>query len=687
MNNLDNPYVGPRTFTRAESDRFFGRETEARELLALVISERLVLFYAQSGAGKSSLINTRLAPRLAAEGFLVLPIARVGRELPEGVTEVNNIFIFNLLLSLEQSQQDPNRFAHMTLPHFLANLTSTDGEHFYYDDSPPDAAVDDLAADETYEEPPHVLIIDQFEEILTTHLERWPERSDFFRQLDQAMRDDPLLWVVLTLREDHLAALDPYASLLANRLSDRYYMQRMGYEAALEAIQCPAELAGRPFTPAAAQTLADNLRQIKGGEALGQFIEPVQLQVVCYQLWENLKDQPGDAITKQDLQESGDVDTALAEFYAQALRQTLAQSGVSEIELRNWFDQQLITEAGTRGTVFQGVNETAGLPNPVVKLLADQFLLRSEIRAGGAWYELVHDRFVEPILQANRTWWLRQSPLIRAAQAWKDSGWNKSKLYLGQQLKEALASLGQSKPEPLVAEFLAASKAENQVLEEKEAMRQRELVQEGRRRLLMQTRYQQARNLHDGPYQFIHAIAMRLNYIQKHKAYDEIAKVEEIAQHSIQEIRVILQAMRPDLLKKQGLVPTLKEYAEVVCHNQPFNITVTNQGYDGQLTEVAEEVVFSVVQETLGNAKRHAQATEIRISLIVKQDELSVEIKDNGVGFDVESVRSTTGLDPISIMNDRTQLVGGHCIVDSAPGKGTTIFVKIPFDQASEGIA
>ena len=76
-----NPYVGPRTFARADSGMFFGREQEARDLLARVISERLLLFYAQSGAGKSSLINTRLAPGLEDEGFAVLPVARRERQL------------------------------------------------------------------------------------------------------------------------------------------------------------------------------------------------------------------------------------------------------------------------------------------------------------------------------------------------------------------------------------------------------------------------------------------------------------------------------------------------------------------------------------------------------------------------------------------------------------------------------
>ena len=59
-----NPYVGPRTFQEEEADRFFGREREARELVALVVSERLTLFYAQSGAGKSSLLNARVIPWL-----------------------------------------------------------------------------------------------------------------------------------------------------------------------------------------------------------------------------------------------------------------------------------------------------------------------------------------------------------------------------------------------------------------------------------------------------------------------------------------------------------------------------------------------------------------------------------------------------------------------------------------------
>jgi formylglycine-generating enzyme required for sulfatase activity/flagellar basal body-associated protein FliL len=512
---LANPYVGPRPFTAAEAGRFFGREQEANQLLSLVLAERLALFYAQSGAGKSSLLQARLMPHLEQAGLIVLPLGRVSGDLPPGVSRVNNIFAFNLMLSLARSQGDPNRFSGVSLSHFLARLTSDDGHSYYYDAEALPTVVNPAEA------AAYVLIIDQFEEIITTHPEHWPERADFFRQLDAAMADDPLLRVVLTLREDFVAGLDPYSSLLTGKLRARFYMQRMGQAAALEAIRRPAELGGRPFAPGVAESLVDNLRQLRSQTPLippsegglrgvfGQFVEPVQLQVVCYQLWENLKgrlaDLPGtlredlaglNEITAADVDMLGNVDKALADFYEQALAKTLAQltspptplsseergpgGEVSELHLRRWFDQELITEAGTRGTVYQGAQETAGLPNAAVKLLADQFLLRAELRAGGMWYELVHDRFVEPIVQANQKWEaerLQRNPLAAPAAAWHN---DPAKLLDGTQLAAAQA-YAEANP-------LDITKEEREFLQEslrREAERQEQARQARRRNLFI----------------------------------------------------------------------------------------------------------------------------------------------------------------------------------------------------------
>ncbi len=495
-----NPYVGPRTFTFADRNWYFGRTREARDLLALVIAERLTLFYAQSGAGKSSLLHTEIIPALREEArYLVLPVGRVGGELPAGVSDVANIYTFNLLLSLDQREDgDPRRFTAMTLREFMQGLRTGDGKRYVYDAATAQRAAELQTTSQSTarNQPPHVLIIDQFEELVTTHPQRWREREAFFKQLGDAMRADPLLWVVLTLREDFIAALDPFAYHVPGSLTNRFYMQRMGVDAALEAVKRPAAQAGRPFAEGVAETLVDNLRRIKVAgqetEQLGQYVEPVQLQVVCYQLWENLTKHHGDfgrtperkpqqEITQTDLQQAGDVDTALADFYEDAVRSALQEQTVtvSERELRAWFDKQLITEAGTRGTVYYGDRTTATMDNRLVDRLQRRFLLRAELRAGGIWVELVHDRFVEPIQAANQAWLQRQSPLLRAAQAWEAAQRTSSLLLSQQQLAALQAEITFESSDPLVAAFVAASEDEVKAIADREAAerRERELVQ------------------------------------------------------------------------------------------------------------------------------------------------------------------------------------------------------------------
>ncbi len=471
--NASNPYIGPRSFTRKERAFFFGRDREARDLLSLVISERLVLFYAQSGAGKTSLINTCLIPGLEENNRVVLPVGRVSSGLPVGVEDVDNIFAFSVMLQLDQGGTAPAELAHLQLSSFLRNLVSADGQSYRYE---PLAAEDDGQSDSD-DAPVCVLIIDQFEEILTAHPGRWQDRAKFFRQLSQAMQDDPKLSVLLALREDYVAALEPYAPLMADRMRARFYMERMGRKAALLAISKPAAQQGRPFAPGAAELLVDNLSLIRTSRSKeakpGEHIEPVQLQVVCYQLWE--KTAQAAEITLDQVEGAGDIDHALADFYEQAIAEALRTVKVSELDLRQWFDHQLITPAGTRGTVFQGEKDTAGMDNAAVRLLEDRFLLRAESRSGAAWYELVHDRFVGPIVQANRAWMDKQGPLLRDALAWINSGKiDRSLLYVGEKLENTLAERAErSVLEPVVKEFLEGCKGRQAYLDEKKAANRR----------------------------------------------------------------------------------------------------------------------------------------------------------------------------------------------------------------------
>jgi WD40 repeat protein len=486
---IQNPYVGPRPFTTDEKDRFFGRDQEASQLIPLVIAERLVLFYSQSGAGKSSLINARLIPGLEQRNFKVLT-GRVSGQAAE-VVDAENVFTYNLLLGLEHAagrgaSLDAQRLAHMTLAEYLADLEIepvTETAPVGWNGAAQQAAEEQVMLVDAPQVigglQPLALIIDQFEEIFTTNPGAWAQRVPFFEQLSRAMEEDPYLWVVLALREDYVAALDPYAPLLPGKLRARYYMQRMSYQAALEAVCKPVENL-RPFDDDAAEELVHTLSLIAVGKDQnnrtvyepGQFIEPVQLQVVCFQLWEELKAHPGERITREDLlglargkDLAQFISDALANFYENALAEVLKQfPTLSERKLRMWFLEELITEAETRNSVRQGKEVTGtapnDMPNEVVKALQDRFIIRAEIRGQNTWYELSHDRFVVPVLQSNRAWIDRNPrPIETAAEAWLESGKDPSRLYDGRQLENAVA-MWRANPDDLsesAVRFLEAS--------------------------------------------------------------------------------------------------------------------------------------------------------------------------------------------------------------------------------------
>ena len=377
------PYVGPRPFERAETPAFRGRDRETGELVSLVVSSRVVLLYAPSGAGKTSLLNAGLIPALEQEGFDVLPVARI-RPLVVGPAppgDAANVFAVGVLSTWEQVANDT------TVGDFLARRRHTiDADGF------PD---------------PRAIVIDQFEELFTAYPEHWPQRQPFLRQLADALDRDPLLRIVLAIREDYLAQLEAYADALPGGLKHRYRLDRLGRTAALSAVTGPLEPTARSFAPGVAEQLVDDLLtfRIDRGDRTsvkvpGEFVEPVHLQVVCRRLWEGL---PPDAteITQRHLRASGDVDEVLAQLYDDAVREAVSRSGAPEPRIRRWIEEALITSGGTRGTVYRGPSSTGNLPNEAVDALESSRLIRAEWRAGARWYELTHDRLIDPIQDSN----------------------------------------------------------------------------------------------------------------------------------------------------------------------------------------------------------------------------------------------------------------------------------------------
>ena len=181
----------------------------------------------------------------------------------------------------------------------------------------------------------------------------------------------------------------------------------LGKNDAIEAIEGPLRDSGFCYAEGVATQLAEDLTRVRVEtspgeveEVPGDSIEPVQLQVVCTELWRALP--PGaTVITAEHVSSLGDATAALAHYYDSAVRGTARRAKVDPVLVRRWISSQLITPAKTRGTAYRGVRLTAGLPNPAVDALENRHLIRAETRAGARWYELTHDRFLRPIEQAN----------------------------------------------------------------------------------------------------------------------------------------------------------------------------------------------------------------------------------------------------------------------------------------------
>ena len=201
-----------------------------------------------------------------------------------------------------------------------------------------------------------------------------------------------------------------------------------------------------------------------------------------------------------------------------------------------------------------------------------------------------------------------------------------------------------------------------------------------------QARRKLARDLHDGPTQDVAAIAMRLNFARVlldrdvNRARKELERLEDLAHRTVKEIRSMLFTLRPVILETEGLVAALNQYAENVRENDLLSVSVDTERYRDCLDTDAQGVVFSIIEEAVTNARKHAHATRVAIRLSVENDLFVAQVEDNGRGFDLQAVEQTYGSrGSLGMINlkERAALIEGNLTIESVPGEGTRVILVV----------
>ncbi len=195
-----------------------------------------------------------------------------------------------------------------------------------------------------------------------------------------------------------------------------------------------------------------------------------------------------------------------------------------------------------------------------------------------------------------------------------------------------------------------------------------------------------ARELHDQVGQNLTALGINLNIIRtqipeeiagsvRSRLDDSLSLVEQ----TTEQIRDVMANLRPPVLDDYGLVAALHWYAEQFAGRTGIGIAVEGEEPAPRLAARVENALFRITQEALTNTAKHAQATQVTVTVEVEHGILRLVVADDGIGFDPAHVIEPNGGRGWGLltMTERAEAVGGRCCIESAPGQGAQVIVEV----------
>ncbi len=195
-----------------------------------------------------------------------------------------------------------------------------------------------------------------------------------------------------------------------------------------------------------------------------------------------------------------------------------------------------------------------------------------------------------------------------------------------------------------------------------------------------------AREVHDGPAQVLANALMGLERSQTLLAEqrldrlgDLLRQMSETMRESLREVRGFIADLRPGKLEEQGLVGAVQDYLRRYRDSVNAAVSLELEPLPRLPAEI-EIVLYRIVQESLQNARKHARNAPIHIAMFVRQQVLTLNIRDEGPGFDPREVARRAGRESwgLTSMRERAELIGARFTVTTRPGHGTEVSLCLP---------
>lgn len=410
-------YPGLSPFNDNDRDRrlFFGRARDQKLLLNKILAERLVVLYAKSGMGKTSLLNAGVFESLRENEYLPLTIR---------VRDISNDFmtVFYSRIEDELNKCKDKGF----ISESSAGEKNTLWEYF--------KTVEFWSPDDRLLTP--VLILDQFEELFTLSRNTY-EQNNFIKQLSDLIRGrvplqliekysgkngdkqgrmpftetPPGIKIVIAIRENYYGRLQDLSKKIPGIFENRFLLDPLSEKNAKEAIVGPTgisfddteeDIPSITYTPEAVNKILNFLSPKKTDSTIDEVdIEPFQLQLLCSRIEkETLAGKSDQKEIQADKLTPEWMNYILEEFYDEEIND-LPQENREKV--RNLIENQMINKSGNRIT-YDGdtiINEF-DISEEILNYLADRRLLTKEPRRKGFLYELSHDTMVKPIRESQK---------------------------------------------------------------------------------------------------------------------------------------------------------------------------------------------------------------------------------------------------------------------------------------------